>query len=300
MAVAFYLEYQPKELNRLLKVLTPNLDHSRVVHLLRKAESLALAAPYLKAVQKDNLSAVNDALNELYIEEEDYASLRESLDTFENFEQLELAQKVEKHELLEFRRIAAYLFKKNKRFPESIELSKGDKMYKDAIDTAAESGSPELVELLLRYFVEEQGDQECFCACLYTCYALVAPDVALELAWRHKMTDFAMPYVVQYVQKLHAKVAVLEDRTAPATTADGGSAANAAAAAAASSMLGGMGGGDGMLMLGNGGGYGVDPSMLQGGGYPGMVPGMAPAGMGMMAPQMGYPGQQMGGYGGGY
>ena len=311
MAVGFYLEYQPKELNRLLKVLTPNLDHSRVVHLLRKAESLALAAPYLKAVQKENLSAVNDALNDLFIEEEDYASLRESIDTYGNFEQLELAQKVEKHELLEFRRIAAYLFKQNKRFPESIELSKGDKMYKDAIDTAAESNSSEMVENLLRYFVEEQGDQECFCACLYTCYALVAPDVALELAWRYKMTDFAMPYVVQYVQHLHAKVALLEERTAPASNGEGeGSAADAAATAAANSMLGGMGGDGGMLMLGNGGGY--DPSMQMQGGMGGMPPqgmmppqqGMMPQqGMppqGMMPPQMGYPGQQMGGYGGGY
>lgn len=150
MAIAFYLEYQPKELNRLLQVLTPNLDHSRVVHLLRKNESLSLAMPYLKAVQKEDLPTINEALNELYIEEEDYESLRCSIDDYKNFEQLVLAQKVEKHELLEFRRIAAYLFKKNKRYSESIELSKGDKMYKDAIDTAAESQNVDLVDSLLR------------------------------------------------------------------------------------------------------------------------------------------------------
>ena len=123
MAISFYLEYQPKELNRLLQVLTPNLDHSRVVHLLRKCESLSLAMPYMKNVQKENLTTVNEALNELYIEEEDYESLRSSIDDYGNFEQLVLAQKVEKHELLEFRRVAAYLFKKNKRYAESIELS---------------------------------------------------------------------------------------------------------------------------------------------------------------------------------
>jgi hypothetical protein len=71
-----------------------------------------------------------------------------------------------------------------------------------------------------------------------------------------------------------------------------------------------MGGDGGMLMLGNGGGY--DPSMQMQGGMGGMPPqgmmppqqGMMPQqGMppqGMMPPQMGYPGQQMGGYGGGY
>ena len=46
---------------------------------------------------------------------------------------------MEKHELLEFRRIAAYLYKKNKRWAQSVQLSKEDRMYKDAIDTAAQS-----------------------------------------------------------------------------------------------------------------------------------------------------------------
>ena len=58
-----------------------------------------------------------------------------------------LAQKTEKHELLEFRRIAAYLFKKNGRYDKSIELSTGDKLYTDAIDTASQSNSPELVDV---------------------------------------------------------------------------------------------------------------------------------------------------------
>ena len=76
--------------------------------------------------------------------------MRSSIDDYGNFEQLVLAQKVEQHELLEFRRVAAYLFKKNKRYAESIELSKGDKMFKDAIDTAAESQNSDLVDGLLR------------------------------------------------------------------------------------------------------------------------------------------------------
>ena len=46
-AIAFYVEQQPLQLNRLLQVLTPNLDHSRVTHQLRKLENLPLALPYL-------------------------------------------------------------------------------------------------------------------------------------------------------------------------------------------------------------------------------------------------------------
>lgn len=51
-AITFYLEQHPLKLVRLLEVLTPNLDHSRVVHQLRKAENLPLAIGYLKSVQK--------------------------------------------------------------------------------------------------------------------------------------------------------------------------------------------------------------------------------------------------------
>lgn len=44
--------------------------------------------------------------------------------------QVALAQRIEKHELLEFRRISAYVYKKNRRFQQSVGLSKNDKMYK--------------------------------------------------------------------------------------------------------------------------------------------------------------------------
>ena len=41
-----------------------------------------------------------------------------------------LAQQVEKHELLEFRRIAAYLFRMNNRWAQAVELCKKDKLFK--------------------------------------------------------------------------------------------------------------------------------------------------------------------------
>ena len=62
-AITYYLQYHPMQTTRLLQVLTPHLDHSRVVHLLRKFDgnfgpmgsqnsALALAMDYLKSVQK--------------------------------------------------------------------------------------------------------------------------------------------------------------------------------------------------------------------------------------------------------
>lgn len=53
-----------------------------------------LVKPYMVAVQSNNVSAVNEALNELYVEEEDYERLRESVDMHDNFDQIGLAQKV--------------------------------------------------------------------------------------------------------------------------------------------------------------------------------------------------------------
>jgi len=67
-------------------------------------------------------------------------------------------------------------------------------MYKDAIDTAAESKDGELVEELLRFFVSVK-DRACFAATLYTTYDLVRPDVAMELAWRNGYVDVVMPYM---------------------------------------------------------------------------------------------------------
>jgi clathrin heavy chain len=46
------------------------------------------------AVQSSNVSAVNEALNEIYVEEEDYDRLRESIDLHDNFDEIGFAQKV--------------------------------------------------------------------------------------------------------------------------------------------------------------------------------------------------------------
>ena len=65
------------------------------------------------AVQKNNLPAVNEALNELMIDEEDFEGLRTSIEHYDNFDQLQMAAKLEDHELTEFRRIAGFIYKRN-------------------------------------------------------------------------------------------------------------------------------------------------------------------------------------------
>ena len=60
------------------------MDHAWVVDLVRKAGHLALVQPYLLAVQPADLTAVNDAINNLLIEEEDFEGLKTSIDTYDN------------------------------------------------------------------------------------------------------------------------------------------------------------------------------------------------------------------------
>lgn len=63
-------------------------------------------------------------------QEEDYQGLRTSIEAFDNFDNIGLAQRLEKHELIEFRRIGAYLYRGNNRWKQSVDLCKKDKLFK--------------------------------------------------------------------------------------------------------------------------------------------------------------------------
>ncbi|KAJ7074901.1 hypothetical protein B0H15DRAFT_868488 [Mycena belliarum] len=208
-ALSFYLEEQPTLLTDLLTVLIPRINHPRVVRMFRKQDHLPLIRNYLIAVQNLNIEDVNDAYNDLLIEEEDYKTLRDSIDNFDNFNNIGLAQRLQASPLLEFRRLAAHLYKKNSRWAESIALSKQDRIYKDAMITASVSGSTEVAEELLSYFVDI-GNKECFSALLYICFDLLHSDVVEELSWQHGLNDFYMPYRIQVQRSLVTKLALLE------------------------------------------------------------------------------------------
>ncbi|CAG9770379.1 unnamed protein product [Ceutorhynchus assimilis] len=216
-AIQFYLDYKPLLLNDLLLVLAPRMDHTRAVSFFTKTNHLQLVKSYLRSVQNLNNKAINDALNSLLIEEEDFQGLRTSIDAFDNFDNIGLAQRLEKHELTEFRRIAAYLYKGNNRWKQSVELCKKDRLFRDAMEYTAESRNQELAEELLAWFLERKA-YDCFAACLFQCYDLLRPDVIMELAWRHQIMDFAMPYLIQVTRDLTSKVEKLEQSDAQRKT----------------------------------------------------------------------------------
>ncbi|XP_056637615.1 clathrin heavy chain [Diorhabda sublineata] len=212
-AIQFYLDYKPLLLNDLLLVLAPRMDHTRAVSFFSKTGHLQLVKSYLRSVQNLNNKAINEALNLLLIEEEDFQGLRTSIDAFDNFDNIGLAQRLEKHELTEFRRIAAYLYKGNNRWKQSVELCKKDRLFRDAMEYTSESRNQELAEELLAWFLDRKA-YDCFSACLYHCYDLLRPDVILELAWKHNIMDFAMPFLIQVTRELTTKVEKLEQSDA--------------------------------------------------------------------------------------
>jgi len=215
-AITFYMEEQPMLVNDLVTDLIPKLDHRRVVRVAQRAGHLALIKDYLCAVQSENISEINEALNGLFLEMRDHRSLRESVEDYDAFDQIPLAQKLRDHDELEFRRIAAHLYKTNKFLKESMAISKKDELWADAMQTAEESGSQELAEELMRFFVEKK-EFECFSACLFTCYELVRPDVVIELAWQNKIVDLVMPFIVQTFRDYSVKMATISEKVAALT-----------------------------------------------------------------------------------
>eukprot|EP00298_Acanthocystis_sp_HF-20_P018646 c22004_g1_i2.p1 GENE.c22004_g1_i2~~c22004_g1_i2.p1 ORF type:complete len:1678 (+),score=721.75 c22004_g1_i2:32-5035(+) len=205
----FYLLNHPSLLVDLLTSMKNRLDPARVVADVSSQKQLPLIKEFLQEVQVLNNLQVNDALNRLYVEEELVEKLRESVDNHDHFDQLGLAQQLESHQRLEFRRVAAYIYKKNQRWSQSLELSKQDKLYKDAMETVADSKDVELAEGLLRFFVEI-GNKECFAACLYHCFELIHSDVVLELAWRFDLMNLAMPFMIQTMRTMNDKIDNLE------------------------------------------------------------------------------------------
>ena len=192
-SVSFYLDERPDMLVDLLASLASRIDHARVVNEVRRSGHLPLIKRYMESVQPEDNKVVNENLNNLYVEEGEWEKLRASVDRYGSFDQIGLAQRCEKMSLLEFRRIAAHIYKvlcssllyfvvsvlapacafvggcvfspwwflggnpeilsawdvfsfeqKNERYHQSIELSKNDKLYQDAMETAADSGNEEV------------------------------------------------------------------------------------------------------------------------------------------------------------
>jgi hypothetical protein len=118
---------------------------------------------------------------------------------------------VQKHKLIAFRRVAAMLYKKNLKWKKAVNMATKDSLFVDAMETAAQSGSRELIAELLKFFVVEAKDQHSFAACLFTCQGLVGFHTALEMAWLHQeqlpgILSLCMPFFVACIREYTGKV----------------------------------------------------------------------------------------------
>ena len=196
-AINFYLTENPLLLVDLMLVLVSKLDLPRVVRMFVKLDNLPLIKPFLILVLDKNNSVVNTAYHDLLIEEEDYKSLRASIENEANdrFNSLDLAERLENHDIIFFRSISATLYTKNKKYTKAISILKNDKLWSDLIKTAAASQLTKIAHELLRYFVET-GNRECFVALLYCCYDTVEYHYVLELLWLNDLSNFIKPYEI--------------------------------------------------------------------------------------------------------
>jgi len=218
-AIDFYVEEHPELLNDLLFVIAPKCEATTAMTKLRDAKPelgplgvLPLCKAFLRKVQDRDVSALNEALNDVLILEENVEELSESTTNFKNFEHMKLARKLETHAVLEMRKIAVDLYKRVGKYEEAIELCKKDKLYKDAINVVAASKDQELTEALAEYFLSEKL-REAFSATLFTCFEYLRPDIALELSWLYEVMDFAMPFMIQTMKEVGQRVIGLEEES---------------------------------------------------------------------------------------
>lgn len=206
-AINFYLAENPSLIVDLLAVLTPKLDIPRVVRLFIVNDNLPMIKPFLISVLDKNNSVVNSAYHDLLIEEEDYKALKISIENESNnrFNKLDLAERLENHEIIFFRQISAILYTKEKKFNKAISILKNDKLWPELIKTAALSKSTKIAHELLEYFVET-GNHECFVALLYSCYEYIESDYVLEMSWLHDLGNFIKPYEISIAAENQKKL----------------------------------------------------------------------------------------------
>lgn len=210
-AISFYYEYKPLMLNDLMIALSHRVDNSKAINILKSLNVLPICKSYLIHVQKLNISIVNEALNEIYVQEEAYDDLRTSIEQFTNYDAAKLATELENHPSVEFRRISTLIRKLSNKWSQTMEMAKKDGFYGDAILYASESRDPEQAQNLLEYFISiNRPDQ--VVSLLYYCYDILKPDQVLETCWINNMTNLAMPFLIQFMKEYSSKVDSLEQK----------------------------------------------------------------------------------------
>ena len=54
------------------------------------------------------------------------------------------------------------------------------------------------------------GSRECYVGMLYACYDLIPAHVVMEISWRHGLTDFTMPFLINYMAQQASIITTLK------------------------------------------------------------------------------------------
>lgn len=236
-ALRYYATQHPKRVNDLLALLASRVDPIKIVGLFERMALLSLAKGYLVSVQSMHSPVINQALNEVLLEEEDVEGLQLSISRSDRFDTDVLAKRLASHVLPQFRRLAAHIYKQARRWEDAIAILKADALYSEALALAAESKSRACAEGILRYFGELKNETM-FAACLVTAYGLIRIDVAMEVGHRNGWQTSLLPFLCQAMREYQEKVDRLERDVESLRSA---AAANSTVAANNGGLVGAMG-----------------------------------------------------------
>lgn len=206
-AILFYLNENPTYLLELLHLLTPKIDLTRTVRLFIKLNNVYLIKPFFESCLYKNNTLLNSTYCDLLISEQNYTSLEAFInnDSIDKYNKLYLAEKIENHKLIFFRKLSAKLYAKEKKFSNAIAILKKDCLWIDLIKTVSLSKSTKFSHQVLDFFIESEIF-ECFLALLYVCYDYISYDYVLEKAWSHNLTDLIKPYEISIAYENQKKI----------------------------------------------------------------------------------------------
>lgn len=207
--VQFYVEEGgPQHIEEVLSLIGGSrLDPTRLVEYLRDQELLPLAASWLANLQLQansgsssgaaNTAAVNLALNEWLLAQEDVEGLRASLARSQKFDCLNLAKRLASHELPAFRLLAVSLYRNARMWSEATDLLLSLGYQQAAIALAASAGStsnPPMAVGLLKKFAE-RGQIRLFLATCYSCLDNLSGSMIQDVAWERDWLPAVVPFV---------------------------------------------------------------------------------------------------------
>jgi len=209
-AESYYLAEKADKVNEMLISVAHRCDHAQVISIAKKEKDLNAIREYLEYCLDLNNDAVNEALIDMYIDDENPKALKSLIDKNSNFNKTRLANRLKVHTDPEFRKIAAYLYANTDDFKSAMELCKEEGFDDDAMVIANRSKDEEKVADLLDYFIKEDK-KESFGKCLMTCYDYVQADVALQLGYSNKLMDQTVPFLCKKMKDSNDRIKKLEE-----------------------------------------------------------------------------------------